>query len=92
MPIDILKVDRSFVASSGDDERGQELLEAIVKIGRVLSLVTVAEGVERPSHLTRAKDAGCDVVQGFLLGRPLSQDEAQRLIVESSEPRLAPQR
>ncbi len=84
MPIDMLKVDKSFVTSSGDGERGQELLEAIVKIGRVLSLVTVAEGVEQPSQLARVRDAGCDVVQGFLLGRPLSPEEAQRLIVERS--------
>ncbi len=88
MPVDILKVDKSFVASSGDGGRGRELLEAIVKIGRVLSLVTVAEGVEQPSQLTTVKDVGCDLVQGFLLGRPLPNEEAQRLVAERSASRL----
>ena len=70
MPIDILKVDKSFVASGSDGERRRELFEAIVNIGRVLSLVTIAEGIEQPSQLETAKEAGCDLAQGYLLGRP----------------------
>jgi EAL domain-containing protein (putative c-di-GMP-specific phosphodiesterase class I) len=74
--------------SSGDGGRGRELLEAIVKIGHILSLVTVAEGVEQPSQLTTVKDVGCDVVQGFLLGRPLPSEEAQRLVADRYASRL----
>jgi diguanylate cyclase (GGDEF)-like protein/PAS domain S-box-containing protein len=84
MPIDILKVDKSFVASGSDGERRRELFEAIVNIGRVLSLVTIAEGIEQPSQLETAKEAGCDLAQGYLLGRPLPSEAAQRLIVERS--------
>jgi diguanylate cyclase (GGDEF)-like protein/PAS domain S-box-containing protein len=84
IPVDILKVDRSFVSGTGDIDRGRELLEAIVNIGRVLSLVTVAEGVEQPSQLATAKRAGCDLVQGHLLSRPLPEEEVRRLIAEHS--------
>jgi diguanylate cyclase (GGDEF)-like protein/PAS domain S-box-containing protein len=84
MPVDILKVDGSFVAASGDGGRGRELLEAIVNIGRGVSLVTVAEGVEQPGQLETAREVGCDLAQGYLFGRPMPADEAQRLIVERS--------
>jgi diguanylate cyclase (GGDEF)-like protein/PAS domain S-box-containing protein len=80
MPIDILKVDKSFIASCDDGEHGSELLEVIVKMGQVLSLVTVAEGIEQPSQLAIACDLGCDLVQGYLFGRPVPVSEAAKLI------------
>lgn len=78
MPVDILKVDRSFVATGG--ARGRELLEAIVGIGQTLSLVTIAEGVEQPEQLAMVESVGCDLAQGYLLGRPLPAQEARHLI------------
>ncbi len=81
MPVDILKIDRSFVATSG--ARGRELLEAIVSIGRTLSLLTVAEGIEQPDQLAMAKSIGCDLAQGYLLGRPLPAEETRHLIERS---------
>jgi EAL domain-containing protein (putative c-di-GMP-specific phosphodiesterase class I) len=80
MPVDILKIDQSFVQSCAGDARGRELLEAIFGIGRSLSLETIAEGVEQPAQLELVRDMGCDLVQGFLLGRPLPLDEVRRLI------------
>jgi diguanylate cyclase (GGDEF)-like protein len=84
MPVDILKVDKSFVSASEQGKRGRELLGAIVNIGRVLSLTTVAEGVEQPDQLSTVKQAGCDLVQGHLLSHPLPREEVQRLIAEHS--------
>jgi diguanylate cyclase (GGDEF)-like protein/PAS domain S-box-containing protein len=84
IPVDILKVDKSFVTAGSDGRRGRELLEAIVNIGHVLSLQTVAEGVEQPSQLATAKQAGCDLVQGYLFSRPLPEDQVRRLIAEQS--------
>ncbi len=78
MPVDILKVDRSFVATH--DARGRELLEAIIDIGHTLLLVVVAEGVEQPDQLVTIRDFGCELVQGYLLSRPLPAEQAQRLI------------
>jgi diguanylate cyclase (GGDEF)-like protein/PAS domain S-box-containing protein len=84
IPVDILKVDRSFVTGSEQSKRGRELLEAIVNIGHVLSLVTIAEGVEQASQLATVRQAGCDLVQGYLLSRPLPDEEVRRLIAEHS--------
>jgi diguanylate cyclase (GGDEF)-like protein/PAS domain S-box-containing protein len=89
IPLDVLKVDRSFVTSSEDGERGRELLETIVNIGRALSLETVAEGVEQPSQLATVTEVGCDLVQGYLLGRPLSEKGARALIAERRSDRGA---
>ena len=80
MPVDILKIDQAFVRASDDGERGHDLLEAIVNIAHSLSLQTVAEGVEQPEQLAAVGRMGCDLVQGYLLGRPLPVEEAQRLI------------
>ncbi|WP_433203246.1 putative bifunctional diguanylate cyclase/phosphodiesterase [Dactylosporangium sp. CS-047395] len=71
LPIDVLKIDRSFLPHSRDDVAGQTaLVRAIVDLARSLGLVTVAEGVETEEHAALLRDLGCDRVQGFLLGRP----------------------
>jgi EAL domain-containing protein (putative c-di-GMP-specific phosphodiesterase class I) len=70
MPVDILKVDKSFVAALGSDERSHCLLEAIVGVGRALSLRVIAEGVERDSQLSVLREMGCEMAQGHLLGEP----------------------
>jgi diguanylate cyclase (GGDEF)-like protein/PAS domain S-box-containing protein len=85
MPVDILKIDQSFVAST--DIRGRELLEAIIDIGRTLSLTTIVEGIEQPDQLATVKSFGCDIAQGYLLGRPLPAEEAQQLIERQSATR-----
>jgi diguanylate cyclase (GGDEF)-like protein/PAS domain S-box-containing protein len=84
IPVDILKVDQSFVERSESDERGRELLQAILDVGHALSLVTVAEGVEQPNQLEALKDAGCDLVQGHLLSHPLSREDVASLIASGS--------
>jgi EAL domain-containing protein (putative c-di-GMP-specific phosphodiesterase class I) len=68
------------------------MFEAIVNMGRVLSLVTVAEGIESPAQLDTARELGCDLAQGYLLGRPLPPEAAQRLVVQSSRATPAPRR
>jgi EAL domain-containing protein (putative c-di-GMP-specific phosphodiesterase class I) len=91
MPIDILKVDKSFIDASSDGAHGSELLEAIVNIGRVLSLVTVAEGIEKQEQLTTVRNLGCGLAQGYLLGRPQPSDEAGRLIASHAPSPMRPQ-
>jgi diguanylate cyclase (GGDEF)-like protein len=70
LPIDTLKIDRSFVAALNDGERGHQLLRAILNVGRTLSLDVVAEGVEEPSQLSTLETMGCMMCQGFLLAEP----------------------
>jgi EAL domain-containing protein (putative c-di-GMP-specific phosphodiesterase class I) len=84
LPIDMLKIDRSFVAACGD-ERGRGLLEALVHLGQTLSVETVGEGAEEPGQLEVLCDLGCDMVQGFLLSRPISANETALLIRQPAE-------
>jgi diguanylate cyclase (GGDEF)-like protein len=71
LPIDILKIDRSFLPHSRDDVAGQSaLVRAIVDLARSLGLTTVAEGVETEEHADLLRRLGCDRGQGYLLGRP----------------------
>ncbi len=70
LPVDILKIDRSFVAALNDGPRARQLLQAILGVGGALSLVVVAEGVEEQGQLLAIEEMGCEMCQGFLMARP----------------------
>ncbi len=72
-PFDCLKIDRSFVSNIEVSESNAAIVEAIVSMGRALSLTVVAEGIETAGQLARIADLKCDQAQGFHLQRPLSQ-------------------
>ena len=80
MPVDVLKIDRSFVAALSDGGQSRELLEAILGVGHALSLAVVAEGIETQSQLDMLCEMGCERVQGFLLGRPGPAEEIEQLL------------
>ena len=70
-PVDVLKVDRSFVSGLGNEPGDAAITEAIVSLSHTLGLVAVAEGVESEDQLDALIRVGCDHAQGFLLSRPL---------------------
>lgn len=70
LPLDTLKIDRSFVAEVDRDARNASICEALLTLGRSLGLEVVAEGVETDAQLQWLRTHGCDHVQGYLLGRP----------------------
>lgn len=70
-PIDKLKIDRSFVMDTPADADDVAIMTAIIQMARGLQLRTVAEGVETPEQLALLQSLGCDLVQGFLISRPL---------------------
>jgi diguanylate cyclase (GGDEF)-like protein len=79
--LDVLKIDRSFVADLGEDGRGDAaIVEAIVGMARALGMWTVPEGVETPEQLARLAELGCDYAQGFHLGRPQGAAETAALL------------
>jgi len=80
MPVDVLKIDRSFVAALNDGGQSRELLEAILGVGQALSLAVVAEGIEQPSQLTTLEEMGCQMAQGFLTGRPSPAEDIESLL------------
>jgi len=69
-PIHSVKIDQEFVHAIDWSESDRAIVSAIVSMARGLNLRVVAEGVETPAELTFLREAGCDEVQGFLLGRP----------------------
>ncbi len=79
-PVDSLKVDRSFVAQLGHSQEADALLQSVLHLGRALSLLTVAEGVENTEQLEILKRHGCHVGQGFQLARPGSVDQLYDLL------------
>ena len=78
-PATILKIDKSFVDSLGDDDSADAtLIATIVAMARALGITTVAEGVETQAQATRLHELGCDEVQGFLYSRPVGAGQAAR--------------
>ena len=72
LPVDILKMDRSFLVS--DHEADSSLAAAIISLGRSLKLDVVAEGVERLDQVPSLRDLGCELGQGFLFAEPMNED------------------
>jgi diguanylate cyclase (GGDEF)-like protein len=70
LPLDELKIDRSFVNAMADDASATAIVGSIVGLGHALGLSVVAEGVETPSQLSALRDLGCDLAQGYYLARP----------------------
>jgi len=71
LPVDELKIDRSFVQDVDGDPRRQALLKSIVGVGQGLGLTVTAEGVENPAELDCVAACGCDLIQGYLLAKPM---------------------
>jgi diguanylate cyclase (GGDEF)-like protein len=82
LPVDILKIDRSFTRDIDVSPRAAALVEAILVMGAALDLRVVAEGIERPEQVTRLREAGCSIGQGFLFSRPAPVGEMARLLRE----------
>ena len=79
MPVDIVKVDRSFVSGMAADSTDREIVAAVVGMGRALKLCVVAEGIETPEHAEALRELGCDIGQGFLYAKALPVAELEEL-------------
>jgi EAL domain-containing protein (putative c-di-GMP-specific phosphodiesterase class I) len=81
-PVDILKIDRSFVSSMTESPEASALIHTLVQLGRDLGLETIAEGIEFPSQLARLRQEGCDTGQGFIYARPMTGPVAHAFLAE----------
>jgi EAL domain-containing protein (putative c-di-GMP-specific phosphodiesterase class I) len=72
LPVDILKIDRSFVSGQASTFPSVPMLEGIIGLANKLALTVIAEGIEEPEQLTLLRDLGCKLGQGYLLGHPTS--------------------
>lgn len=82
LPIDTLKIDKSFIDAMLNDENARVIIESIIYMVRKLGFETVAEGVESNEQYEYLKGIGCDCIQGFLMGKPMSGDKIQALLNE----------
>ena len=74
-PIDIIKIDKSFVDDVDADPQAFALVRTIIELAHALGATTVAEGIERPAQLAALQLLGCDSGQGYLLGRPAPPED-----------------
>ncbi|WP_048648024.1 putative bifunctional diguanylate cyclase/phosphodiesterase [Nitratireductor soli] len=89
LPIDSIKIDRSYIRNLGDDRIAQVFVSALTQIARIQGLTIVAEGIETEMEFQLARAAGCNRFQGFLLGRPVPLASADELRRETAKPPLA---
>jgi diguanylate cyclase (GGDEF)-like protein len=80
LPIDTLKVDRSFVGKMCGDDEGSEIVKAIFKLGSALGKRVFAEGIETTAQLLHLQELGCEFGQGFLLSRPVHAERAGQFV------------
>lgn len=84
---DTIKIDRSFVMAMNKGERQDKVIRAIVALGSGLGVKTTAEGIEDEEQLAYLRSLGCDIGQGYLLGRPMPAEAARRFVLARSEER-----
>ena len=80
LPVNEMKIDKSFVTSMGSDENDDVIVRSTVDLGHNLGLRVVAEGVEDVRSWRRLIDLGCDSAQGYFLSRPIPADEVEALV------------
>ena len=86
LPLDEIKIDRSFVIGMIDDESSATIVRATVELGHGLGYAVVAEGVENAETRQRLTALGCDAIQGFLVARPMPADQTAEWIGRASVP------
>jgi len=79
-PVDILKLDKSFVSGIGTGLADAAILRAVIGLGNTLGLLTIGEGIERAEQLAALNTMGCHAGQGFYLSRPLTVDALDALL------------
>jgi diguanylate cyclase (GGDEF)-like protein/PAS domain S-box-containing protein len=84
-PVDILKIDRSFVADMSGSADAHALVHTLVELGRTLGLVTLAEGIEAEPQLEGLRRERCDMGQGYMFSPPVGPDAIDRLLGEGAD-------
>ncbi len=84
LPFDRIKIDRSFISSMNDNSESEAIVNAIAGLGASLSVPITAEGIEDDSVIERLNALGCTKGQGYLYGKPLSIEDARKLLVKNN--------
>jgi diguanylate cyclase (GGDEF)-like protein len=89
LPIDTLKIDRSFVDAIETDANDRVIVQTILNIARNLGVSAIAEGVENEMQALLLRRFGCHAYQGFMYGRPMSLEDVEAYVVADRQPALA---
>lgn len=84
MPVDHLKIDRAFIAGLGVDPGDEAIVSGTIGLAHALGLKVVAEGIETADQLSKLKELGCDLAQGYYLAQPLPSDAAEKMLAEAA--------
>lgn len=79
-PANLLKIDKSFIDVMNSSESSKKYVASIISIGHILNLEVISEGVETPDQLETLKSIGCDYIQGYIWGKPMPPEEAEKLL------------
>ncbi|MCY1348896.1 putative signaling protein [compost metagenome] len=85
LPVNVLKIDQSFVRDAVSDPNDAEIIRAIVAMARSLNLAMIAEGVEQPEQLAFLQEQGCHLYQGYLYSKPLPLAEFRALLAHARQ-------
>ncbi len=80
IPIDLLKIDKSLIDDIEDNRKHSDFIGGVIRIGHLMDCEVLAEGVEHENQCEILKKDGCDIIQGFVWGRPLEFDDAKGLL------------
>jgi EAL domain-containing protein (putative c-di-GMP-specific phosphodiesterase class I) len=83
VPATLLKIDKAFIDDINKDDKSKAYVQTIISLGHIMGLDVISEGVEDESQLATLKEIGCDLIQGYVWGRPLLPEDAQKLVMES---------
>jgi EAL domain-containing protein (putative c-di-GMP-specific phosphodiesterase class I) len=84
VPVDALKIDRSFIRDLPGDHRSETTVRAIIALAHALDLHVVAEGIETREQMQHVKLLGCDTLQGYWLGRPMPAADLEALLARNA--------
>jgi EAL domain-containing protein (putative c-di-GMP-specific phosphodiesterase class I) len=87
LPVDVVKIDRSFISDIGIDPNDDAIVETILAMSWRLGFTAIAEGVETEEQLSFLRARQCDGYQGYLFSRPLGADEFEAILLKSGDMR-----
>jgi EAL domain-containing protein (putative c-di-GMP-specific phosphodiesterase class I) len=83
LALDFVKIDRSFISPLGENQQTAAIVGAIIDLAHALELSVIAEGVETAEQLAMLRELGCDVAQGFLMGRPMPRADFEAMVASN---------
>lgn len=82
-PANLLKVDKSFIDKMNDSDSSRKYVATIISLGHIMGIDVLSEGVETEEQLETLRNIGCDYIQGYIWGKPLSEEEARKIVLNS---------